>query len=113
MGVRVPLGAPTKEKQMKCKNCGTNNLTKTTNKISKRRAVQILNRTQGKEFKISFLKKDGVLRAMRCTLPLKTQTIQNITDAVTVLDLDINQFRSFKLSNLRVIKFNKKVYHVN
>jgi predicted DNA-binding transcriptional regulator YafY len=58
---------------------------------------------------ISFAKKDGTLREMKCTL--KEDTVPKVENPktsdtlCTVWDTELNQWRSFKFENIKSINF--------
>lgn len=65
------------------------------------------------EVSVSFEKKDGTLREMRCTLnpsvvtpyEKKTERTRSENDSVlSVFDLDKNDWRSFRLDSVRSVK---------
>ena len=65
------------------------------------------------EVGISFEKKDGTLRDMKCTLKevpsyeKKTDTVRKENkDVLSVFDLEKMEWRSFRLDSIKEIKFN-------
>jgi len=63
---------------------------------------------------VSFIKKDGTLREMRCTLNEEivpkyektTETVRKKNDEVmAVFDLDKNEWRSFRFDSVKQIRF--------
>ena len=64
---------------------------------------------------VEFLKKDGTLRTMKCTLQesaiptyeKKTERVRTTLteDAISVVDLDINEWRSFRYDSVKSVSF--------
>ena len=64
---------------------------------------------------VDFLKKDGTMRTMKCTLQesaipayeKKTERVRTTLteDAISVVDLDINEWRSFRYDSVKSVSF--------
>ncbi len=53
----------------------------------------------GREFMVTFMKKDGTERKMRCMMEPPTGPIKN-PDVVPVMDLDKGAWRSFRIDSV-------------
>ena len=64
---------------------------------------------------VDFLKKDGTMRTMKCTLlesafptyEKKTERVRTTLteDAISVVDLEINEWRSFRYDSVKSVSF--------
>jgi glucose-6-phosphate dehydrogenase assembly protein OpcA len=64
---------------------------------------------------VDFLKKDGTMRTMKCTLQesaiptyeKKTERVRTTStnEAISVVDLDINEWRSFRYDSIKSVSF--------
>ena len=64
---------------------------------------------------VDFLKKDGTMRTMKCTLEesaiptyeKKTERVRTTStdEAISVVDLDINEWRSFRYDSVKSVSF--------
>lgn len=87
--------------------------------ITKRKAVNIINKTGGKIFTAQFVKKDGTVRDMNCRLGVTAhlkggELAFNPSDykLKVVFDVQKKQYRMINLDSLRALRFNGVRYRI-
>jgi methyltransferase-like protein len=99
--VTSPKSTPTKTVAVKT------NPTKT--RISKTKAVDILKETKGRYFGVTFTKKDGSVRKMKCKMEISTPSPLGY---ILVKDVKENTPKSLNLQTLSEIRMNGTIYLV-
>jgi len=90
------------------------------NKITTRKAINMIKKSEGKIFTATFVKKDGEVRALNCRTGvwsyLKGQSSRNYNPAdyglVSVFDVKICQYRTVNIKTLKRLAYKGKVYKV-
>jgi len=88
-------------------------------KISKRKAVKIIQSTGGKIFTAKFVKKDGTMRSMNCRLGVTSHLKGGVLkfdpseyQLQVVFDVQKKAYRMINLDSLRALRFNGMKYTI-
>ena len=87
-------------------------------KVSKAAIVNLINKTGGKVFTVSFTKKDGTLRVMNARTGVKSKlrggksTTAHVPNLITVFDMKAGQYRCINTDTIKSAHINKDEYIV-
>lgn len=95
------------------KTTQTKSVANTTKKqrISRTKAISLISGTNGRFFGVTFTKKDGSIRRMKCKIEKDTKPTQ--LGYLNVTDVKENTIKSMNLQTLSEIRMDKKVYLVD
>lgn len=87
--------------------------------IDKKKAVEVIKKTNGRIFTVEFIKKDGEYRKLNCRLGVKSylnggelKFDPDLKDLIPVFDVQAKGYRMINLKTLVQIKDNKLTYIV-
>ncbi len=78
-------------------------------KISRTKAVEIINSTNGKFFTVAFVKKDGTTRIMNCN---KKKNSKSALGYIVVNDISSGKTKNVDPRTILGLSFNKQVYKI-
>ena len=87
--------------------------------ISNEKLIDVIRKTNGKFFKVLFVKKDGSLREMTCRLGVKKDlrggksTTEHLDNLITVYDVFAKGYRNINLDTVKYFKCGGVEYNID